>query len=332
MIFSLFSSRSFWRLSMVVALCLVGSLLVNGLYVASAFSFGPSVIDVSGDPGQMVLAKMKVKNTESFPVSISFSASNATTQDEYGTPVLIDDPRVTGLASWIVEPSRAVTLQPAQEQLLDVKISIPATALPGGYYAAIVARVVPLNLMPSPSHVTLGSAGASLVLLRVRGEVSVKHQVSGISMKDDRTFFSHLPVSFLYRVVNSGGVHIRPSGQVMVRNMLGFETAAFSANPQHGAVLPGTTRRYDMVWGDPDADSQPASSGFLGKVLEEIRYFAFGRYTATFHPMIDGQPLSSSSVVFWVIPYYLLSCILLVFVILFLTLYLIRYRYQRRAN
>src|SRR6185436_12542218 len=132
--------------------------------------------------------------------------------------------------------------------------------------------------------------------------------------KSSQKIFAALPVSFEYRVNNSGGDRIVPTGQITIKNFMLWNSADVLANKKQGSVLPGSTRKLEAVWGEEP--SQPR--GFFGNALYELTHFHLGWYVATLSlaPAGNGQ-VSVQSSSFFIIPWHLLLILLLLVVIIF---------------
>lgn len=270
-----------------------------------AFSFTPALIDISGNPGDVLHTKIEFKNSESTSSTTTFSTANFSPKDESGTPVIVTDTNVTGLPAWITIPE-PLKLKPKEKQSIPITITIPKDAHPGGYYAAIVGNVQHTATSDKNEN-TVGalSQGAILVLLKVNGEIRMSQELKDFGTTTGEHFYSQLPIEFMYRVGNFGASHIRPDGLIIMTSLFGRYTASLPANVSHGVVLPGMTRRFANAWGTQSSLRNPPTD-FLSHVYEEMRTPAFGIYRANLHLKVDGvtQPVQSYTI--WILPYHLL--------------------------
>jgi hypothetical protein len=202
----------------------------------------------------------------------------------------------------------SVTLVPAERKTVPFSIAIPQGASPGGYFAAIFwGSQAPGS--QGGGEVSIGGKIGILVLLRVSGDVAERGGLSDFTTKENQKFFTTLPVLFTYRLNNAGGDRIVPKGELQIKNIIGAPYKLV-ANKSEGSVLPGSTRKFEVVWqkeGDVPSD---ASSGFFGKVKTEWHDFHFGWYTATLH-MTWGltNQTADATYTFFVVPWQLLVCI-----------------------
>ena len=151
------------------------------------------------------------------------------------------------------------------------------------------------------SGVGVASKVGSLLLWQVAG--ATKESLSVASMEAPE-FSEYGPVTIGTRFKNSGTVHLKPKGFVLVQNLFGRETAKLQLDQKN--VLPNSIRRIESK---------------LDKKL------LFGKYTATLTAIYGAtnEPLSHS-VSFWVIPWKI-SLAVLVGALIVLT---ILYRARRR--
>jgi hypothetical protein len=162
--------------------------------------------------------------------------------------------------------------------------------------------------------VSVGAKVGILVLLRVSGAVKEGGGILSFGAKDDGRFFANLPVDFTYRFNNSGNDRVKPEGIIRIANIFGLESATLNANPVLGNILPGSTRRFDVNWGDTTVD--PAALSFFGKVGYEWNNFAFGIYRAHLDLKYGTDKTSSSVYTVFVLPWQLLLIVLIVLAVL----------------
>ncbi len=242
--------------------------------VASAYALtiSPARIELAGDPGQTVTGEFLLINEQEASRTFYASTQNFEAQGETGTPTFTTSDE--GLASWIEVPQE-ITLGKGEQRKISYSVRIPTDADAGGYFAAVFLSSNP----PSASGQTQVSVGAkigTLVLLRVSGEVSEGGAIASFTPKDGKWFYTHLPVLFSYRFTNSGGDRINPEGTITIRNMVGIRSARFDANPTKGNVLPDSTRRFEVRWGE---DTE-IPEDFFGAVAYQWNHFALGVYHA----------------------------------------------------
>ena len=139
-----------------------------------------------------------------------------------------------------------VTLKPGEQKTIDVTLSVPKDAGPGGHYGVIRFTGTPPEV--DSSAVSLSASIGTLVLVTVSGDVHEEASVAELYTSQNgkkRSLFEYGPVTINTRFKNTGNVHARPSGTVVVTNMFGKTVDTFKFNEIKGNVLPQSIRRYE---------------------------------------------------------------------------------------
>jgi hypothetical protein len=287
---------------------------------AQALTVAPARLELEAKPGVNLDAQFTVINEEARARTFYVTTENFEAQGETGSPNFV--PGTTGLASWITAPQQ-VTLAPREAHTVPFVIHVPANADPGGYFAAVFLSDTPPVATGSQTEVTVGSKIGVLVLLRVLGDIKEGGGLIEFSPKDHQTTFTALPVNFYYRFQNTGADRVEPQGKLTIKNTIGLTAATIAANPSEGNILPGSTRRFEVMWGTaPQADAS-STSGFFGKAGYEWHHFALGRYAAHLDIAYgaNGQHATASTAV-WVFPWQL---ILIIVVLALIIIYVLRF-------
>jgi len=184
-------------------------------------------------------------------------------------------------------------------------IRVPEDAQPGSHFGAIqIMASKPDEIAPlEDSGISIERGTSILVFVRVNGDVRDELAVTDFATEPR---YARLPVDFAIRVKNSGTTHQRPTGNVIIKDMLGRQVASLQINPgpQYRSVLPGSTRRFDVAWIKrrlPEGASE---------YERQIKNFAFGKYTATMllnYGTPTEQKVITSVTEFWVLPWMALA-------------------------
>jgi hypothetical protein len=285
---------------------------------AQALTIAPARIEITGDPGRTSTGEIVVTNEEDTGRTFYTSVQNFEARGETGTPNFTDGS--VGLASWVTVTDQVV-LAPGEKVTVPFSVTIPEGAEPGGHFAAIFLSTVP----PSDgAQVAIGAKIGVLILLRVSGEVTEEGGISDFGPL--KRFVFSLPVQFSYRFTNTGGDRVNPRGEVTIRNMIGLKTDTFAANPTEGNVLPGSTRKYETSWGDPN---EAHGEGFFGALAYEWKHFALGPYFAKLDLAYGVNGEAKESTWFIVLPWHLLTVLLLILVVAFPVFRILVRRYNR---
>jgi hypothetical protein len=264
------------------SLSLLASFALAALFLlpspTAALSFGPPSTDLDMDPGQTFRGTLQAFNEDAaaitvYPLVMNFEADI----EEQGTPQMYpanEDRLGQGLATWVTLDRSAITLAPGDRKELSYSITVPKGAQPGGHYGAII-------LSTKPPGQREGSVGidqqiASLLLVRVSGEVQEKGSIAEFGFVDAKVSYDHLPVDFFMRFENAGNTHLRPVGTLLIQDVFGREVATIRVNDALRSVLPLSIRRFEFGWSRTQEDASEWS-----ELTKEWKNFAIGKYTAT---------------------------------------------------
>ena len=241
---------------------------------AHAISIVPPTLDYTAQPGQTLTGQVKVLNNEKSYQTYYLSTASFTAGGETGEPKFNFKTDISDLALWIKTDTQRVDLQPDNKAVINFTIAVPKDATPGGHYAGIFFSTAP----PDSGNVKVQQATGTLVILRVEGQIHETASVATFVSKGSASF-SHLPVTFDLRIQNTGNVHIRPQGTILIKNLFGGESETLSLNDANGAILPNSIRMFDATW--KKGSDNATQTGFLNQVKNEWYNFAIGPYTAT---------------------------------------------------
>ncbi len=250
-----------------------------------ALVLSPTVLEYDVAKGSTLSRTIHLKNDTSSPVTAKPTVYAVTSQDEHGFPEfapLTDD---VPLKKWISFGTiDAVALDAGKETDVQILVTVPAEAAPGGYYATVTWDVKredgTIGLVPSP--------GVNIAL-SVPGPVTQKASIAQFSLEKQKGLGLSLPLVFLTKVRNEGGVHFTPEGTIEIKNIFGSVVARVPVLSQkdvsllgtrhNGNVLPGATRILYGTWGNA---------------------FAFGPYTATLVLDTHGAGMLSAQTSFFI--------------------------------
>lgn len=237
----------------------------------------PSREFLSVNPGETITTKVKLFNETTTAVEMFSSTANFKAMDESGTPEFITNGTPDDLASWIKIGPGPFVLQPGEFNEIPVEINVPTNADPGGHFAGILFSPQEPNNVDANTQVMITTKVGSLIMLRVNGEVREAASVLTFTTANGKMKYNRLPVDFDVRVKNSGNVHVRPTGSITVRNMLGGTSQVIPINSSQGAVLPSSVRKFTASW---EKVATEGKSNFFKEFGNEWKNFALGPYTA----------------------------------------------------
>lgn len=290
------------RLLVIVAAIGLAGVLLPGS--ASALTFTPPSFDFVAKPGDVIADAVRVHNEGPSPVTLRVEAVNFTAQEgdetggipEFYPASEVRDGR--GLAPWISFINPEITLQPGERGSVFFEAKVPADAGPGGYFGA--ALITSLTPQADQGVGVIGNT-AVLMLLKVEGDVVEEARLSGFSAAPNLA--SSLPATFEARVENAGTVHLRPFGEVTIKNLFGKTVAVVPINRvEYKSVLPGAARRFAASWSRAEL---PDDASLWDR---QTRNFAFGPYTAELRMEYGSEKETLTAAArFWVIPWLALA-------------------------
>ena len=283
----------------------------------------PPVIELAADPGQTVVANIRIRNVTQGELIAKGKADDfgaGATED--GQPkLLLDETGSTrySLKFWVAGVPD-LRLAPQELKTTTIKITVPKNAEPGGHFGVVRFTAVPPNL--DGTGVALSASIGALILLKVSGTITEKVSLAEFSSSQTTlsggknptlitkkgSFFEHGPVDFLVRVRNEGSVHEKVKGSIDIKGGLsGNKVATIAVNDKGGNILPDSVRRFEQ--------------SLTSKQL-------FGHYSAVLTLNYANGKTLSSTFGFWVIPWKLILLVLLGLLILGFVLKIALRRYN----
>lgn len=205
-------------------------------------SITPLSFDYSLDLGQVKTGKVFLTNLTSQPLDITTEARNFTANGEEGDVVLTTENTPFSLASWVSVEPRRVTIPPSAKLPFTFTIKVPSNAEPGGHFGSVVFATVPKKDLNQTGALLSQEIGA---LLFTRTPGNIKENAKIASFKTEKSFYEFGPVNFVARVANEGNVHLRPSGEIVIKDMFG-RTTKLPLVEQN--ILPNAIRKITTNW------------------------------------------------------------------------------------
>ena len=218
---------------------------------ANALKISPVRTDVSMNPGEKKKVKITVTNPANFDVTVRPVQNDFIAGDENGTPALILDENEFApnhSLKRFMEPVENVTVPSRESKTVELGIAVPSGAEPGGYFGAL--RFAPVASADG-GQVNLNTSVASIILLRVNGDVPEKLDMTDFEVRKDgkegNFFMDGNNLSVFFRFKNEGGVQLGPIGKISVvkGNEVVYETD-FNNKDQRDTVLPDSARRWNV--------------------------------------------------------------------------------------
>lgn len=285
---------------------------------SNAVTVSPPIIELESAKGNVITDQaIKVRNETNATTTYYLSAERFVAGGEAGSPQFVGGEDVD-LASWIAFPFSSISVPAGQTVEVPFTITVPNYAGPGGHYAAIFLSTVPPEAKAGGSQVSIASRIGTLILVKIAGEVKEQAEIAEFSTSAKT--YDALPVDFITRIKDSGNVHIKPAGTILIKNMWGSVAAKVAVNEAGGNVLPDQIRKFESQW--VKAPNAVGAQTFWGKYRQQKENYAFGKYTADLNLSYGtaGKVLTASTS-FMVIPWNVIAvnllCLIIVVIILF---------------
>ena len=204
----------------------------------------PTNLELNLIPGQETTKTVTLYNTTNSAVDIVPEVRNFSAQGEEGEVELTSADTGYSLASWTTVSPQKVTIKKDDHQDFTFTINVPLNVEPGGHFGSIVLSTVP------PPQGTLKSSGAfviqqvaALVLAKIPGKVEENTRLE--SFTTDKPFYPTGPVQFTVRIKNLSTIHLKPTGNITVKDWFGRKTVV---PVDQRNILPGAIRRLGGVF------------------------------------------------------------------------------------
>jgi hypothetical protein len=267
---------------------------------AVSLGVSPQILDLTANPGETIENIFRLTNASPEEVDIVTTPKNFTPRGEEGAVDLTVDNTNFSLAQWINVTPSTVKIAPGQTQDFAVEIVVPNEAEPGSHFGSVVFQTIPPEQEGSAALVS--QEIAPVILVKIAGETTETAEI--VEFKTEKSSYSNEDsFTFLSRLENTGNVHFKPTGKIVIKNMLGDEVSELELDQRN--VLPDSIRQITSEW-------QPEG-------------FQFGRYTATL-TMVYGEndEIRTAETSFIVFPYQVILPVIIV--VLFITFILIKFR------
>lgn len=265
----------------------------------------PPRLELSALPGAILQETIKIRNESAAEMAFDVKASDFIVNNNQGTPIAVDE-AVSGrwsLASWITASPKKILLQPQETAAINLIISLPENALPGGHYAMITYNPNTEGLMNiQGSGSAIIQKVGTLIYFNVIGDITEAANLKQFQV--DKPFKYYGPTAITAEIENLGDIHFAPQGQLTITNLLG--KTVFSGRLEEKNIFPFASRLYNWE--------------FPGK-------YHLGRYAAKLEASAGSTQIPLHGLIyFWIVPVKELSAVLIVIILIVLTIIIRRRR------
>jgi len=267
----------------------------------TGLSISPLTFELTANPGDEISNIVKVFNTGDSSMPVTMEVEDFRPVGEAGQVAISPDEDETySLARWVRTVPETFLLEPQAFQAVEFIVSVPLNAEPGGHYGSILASISGGTIVGGGT--AIAQKVGALLLLQVAGEVREQLFLQSFEVPQ---FSEYGPITLASRFENSGTVHLKPRGFILIKNILGGEVVQLNLVQKN--VLPDSIRRMETV---------------LDKK------YLFGRYEAILTAIYGSanEPISAVTT-FWVIPWKITLGILLALAIIIFCFYKTRKRW-----
>ena len=226
----------------------------------------PARQTVAMDAGSTENMQIKFFNESISPISGNIKAVDFIVDSDDGSPTLLEDQN----DPWVKLPYEKATIASGDVLKVNFKITIPKDTLPGGRYVAIIFEQVGQISETGKTNEQVSAIApriVGLVNIRINGPVTESAFVNNFKIP---VFLQFGPVPVTFEILNKGGYHITPRGQVVLKNWFGKTVATTILETKN--IFPDAKRLYEeelgetWMFGKYDVDLT-TSYGDTGKVL-----------------------------------------------------------------
>jgi hypothetical protein len=260
-------------------------------------SITPQLLELTANPGEVITSTFRLTNASSENIAIRTIPKNFTPNGEEGAVNLTEDDTSYAIANWIIVSPETANIDANKTQDFEVSIDVPSNAEPGSHFGSVVFQTIPPE--NDQAAALISQEIAPVILVRIAGDTS---EVAAIEeFKTGSSFYSNEnSVELISRIKNTGNVHFKPTGQIVIKNMFGSEVAKLDLDKKN--VLPDSIRQFVNEW--------------------QIDGFKIGRYTAELTIVTgDDNNIQTSKTSFTIFPYQTILPITLAVVLLVVVIY-----------
>ena len=208
----------------------------------TALGVNPAILETVLTPDEMTSRSLSLYNLSRFPIPIKTIVESFAPKEKIEIPA--HKLNLYDASNWIKirEKDQDFILQPNENRLINIEITPPKKASPGGHYASITfVPFVPEEIVARDSIFVFGRVSV-LNFLQVRGDIKEGLELTQFA---PQSLYQSIPLIFNLSLKNTGNTHLRPSGRVVIENPLTgkiLKTASFLPS----IVLPGSTKEYPI--------------------------------------------------------------------------------------
>lgn len=240
--------------------------------LSQAVTVGPVKLEYLVDPGDVISGEIFLFN-ETKEAKTFYPVFEKYTEIDGQKKFLTGQSEI---AEWFELPY-SKTLGSNEQTKIPFTLRIPENAEPGGHFAVMWWGNAP-PVKEKGEQVSIVTRAGILVYMRVSGEFDDSGQLVSFSTKGQKRVFSSRPISFDIVFESTGSVHLKPYGEVQIKNIFGRTKEVLKVNQDKAQVFPKNKRTFNVIWSSPEANGNKEK--IFGGLKNEWRNFAIGLYKA----------------------------------------------------
>lgn len=220
--------------------------IVSPVHAESVITAIPPRLVLSGKPGEIVTAQVKVRNDSKTSQNYTIAVDDFIVLDKQGTPIPVSQTVSNrwSLKSWISAPD-IIPVDPQATQVVNLRIKVPLTALPGGHYAMITympnAEIKPGEMKKTAS--IIGQRVGTLIYFTVSGPITERVEVTRFAIPQ---FSEQGPIDINGTLESLSDVHENPKGSITIFDPLNRKVADLPI--EVGNIFPESSRDFLVTW------------------------------------------------------------------------------------
>lgn len=215
---------------------------------AAVISVGvvPPIIELSVPGGGTRVFDLEVYNQGDAALNIQ-TYMRGLALDSIGVPVPLEDVEEQwSCADWITLDKSEFELPSGETGKVRATMRVPR-GVTGGRYATIVFEATPVIHDRTDMEVAIGARVGTIVMESVPRTLVKDGEISQVRVSHAKK--EEVRFKVLFR--NTGNVHVRVDGSVVIRNSAGRIVDRVPLDVDTGTVLPGGLRVFGATWSNP---------------------------------------------------------------------------------
>jgi P pilus assembly chaperone PapD len=234
--------KRFIRTGCLILLLSLMSILPLAMAEAISISVSPIRVEHNVPAGGNLTEAISVLNDDISPVHIRVKIEDWSLTREGAVSFAPGGSQPFSAAPWIRVNPREFDLQPGQSQSARYALTVPKDANPGGYRAAIIFATVPRPTPGEKQKRVMFEGRIATILYETVGRPAPSGEITGLSMEPNKEGKPEFLISFK----NTGSVHLRTRGEIIIRDKAGKEIG--KAPLPDLPILPRSDRDFKVAW------------------------------------------------------------------------------------